>query len=97
MSGVLESGLPARMRLHQSWYRAAILGLDRWGCTPPPTSRPLGSILTEVDAAAGLAFTSSAAEALYIERRTKGWGVDPLRVQAYLGAADISTPARRNT
>lgn len=76
--------MPARIRLHQSWYRSEVLGLLRWGRTPSPIERPLGSILHPEDADAGRAFTCECARMLYLERRSQGWGVDPLRIQAYL-------------
>ena len=79
-----EGRLPARIRLHQSWYRAEVLGLPRWGCTPAPLRRPLGSILHVEDAEAGRSFASESARRLYLRRRGQGWGVDPVRIQGYL-------------
>ena len=51
-----DSKLMARMRFHQSWYRASALGLP-WGVGPMPHStRKLGSMLTVEDGAAGRNF-----------------------------------------
>lgn len=79
-----ESGIRAKVRLHQSWYRAQVLGLPQWGQTPAPSNRPLGSILTIEDGDAGHGFVTTAAERLFHERRRQGWGVDPVRIPRYL-------------
>lgn len=61
-----------------------MLQLERWGATPEPAATPLGSILDPRDAAAGRAFCSEDAAQLFVERRSEGWGLDPLRIQGYL-------------
>jgi hypothetical protein len=61
-----------------------VLGLDRWGTTRPPKARSLGSILAPMDAEQGLAFTSMSSSRLFHCRRKQGWGLDPVRCQAYL-------------
>ena len=51
-----DNHLTARMRFHQSWYRARVLGLP-WGFGPMPHSkRELGSMLIRKDGAAGRNF-----------------------------------------
>ena len=53
-----DNRLAARIRFHQSWYRARVLGLP-WGTGPMPHSkRELGSMLTREDGAAGRNFLS---------------------------------------
>lgn len=79
-----ESGLAQRLRFHQSWYRSEVLGQEEYGSTPPPRSRPLGSILTVEAAGLGMNFTSSTAHELYKSRRAEGWGLDPTRCTRYL-------------
>lgn len=71
-----------RARFHQSWYRAVQLGVPGWGKTP--MGRPLGSILPVAAAAAGRNFTSPEAEAMFVKRRTLGWGVDPIRMTSHM-------------
>lgn len=56
----------------------------RWGCTPQPHLREIGSILTEEAGARRLNFTSDEANALYESRRSIGWGIDPVRCLQYL-------------
>jgi hypothetical protein len=79
-----ESNLARRVRLHQSWYRAAVLRLDRFGSTPGPSGRPMGSVLAPADALAGMNFTSHAAHELFTARRAVGWGLDPKRCTAHM-------------
>lgn len=86
-----EPWLMRRTRFHQSWFRAHVLGLPRWGSTPGANGRPLGSVLHPVDAAAGLNFTSPAARALYETRRLEGWGVDPVRCTSLLTSSQALT------
>lgn len=80
-----------RLRLHQSWYRAEVKGLARWGHTSPPRARELGSILAQPDADAGHNFESEAAREAFRERRTQGWGVEPVRCQAYMTSSQALT------
>ncbi|WP_374113599.1 hypothetical protein [Microbacterium sp. zg.B48] len=53
-----DGPLLRRVRRHQSWYRAEVLGLPRWGTTRGRSPRELGSVLSDEDAAAGLNFRS---------------------------------------
>ncbi|MET7769086.1 hypothetical protein [Nocardia sp. NPDC005366] len=78
-----DGPLLRRLRLHQSWYRAVVLGLPSWGSTNGISARPLGSILCEKDSAAGLNFSSPKALELYRNRHAAGWGIDP-RCSAYM-------------
>ncbi len=71
-----------RARLHQAWFRAAVLRVSQCGTTP--AGRPLGSILPPGAAAEGLNFTSAAARDLFLARRQQGWGVDPVRMTSHL-------------
>ena len=51
-----DSPFTARMRFHQSWYRANVLGVS-WGTGPGPNStRELGSMLTRESGTKGLNF-----------------------------------------
>lgn len=87
-----ESGLAARIRFHQSWYRLNLLGLNHYGRTGPnKKGRPLGSILSPEAATAGLNFSSTEAQLLYEWRRTIGWGVDPVRCTSYLTSSQALT------
>ncbi|MFV8137434.1 PGN_0703 family putative restriction endonuclease [Mycolicibacterium senegalense] len=85
-----DGPLLRRVRLHQSWYRAAVLGLPRWGTTRGRSPRELGSVLSDQDAAAGLNFVSPAAVELYDTRHAAGWGVDP-RCSAYMTSSQALT------
>ena len=71
-----------RLRLHQSWYRAAVLGLDNWGTTARGT--PLGSILDRNAAQAGVNLESEEARLLFRLRAERGWGIDRSRVLAHM-------------
>ncbi|MEU3652846.1 hypothetical protein AB0E67_08325 [Streptomyces sp. NPDC032161] len=87
-----ESGIRARIRFHQSWYRQHILKLPRYGSTEPHSgSRSMGSILHPEDAAAGKNFTTPSAVDLYQARRREGWGVDPIRCTRYLTSSQALT------
>ncbi|MGV7586330.1 PGN_0703 family putative restriction endonuclease [Mycobacterium kansasii] len=85
-----DGPLLRRVRLHQSWYRAAVLGLPRWGTTRGLSPRQLGSVLSDQDAAAGLNFVSPAAAELYDTRHAAGWGIDP-RCSAYMTSSQALT------
>lgn len=85
-----DGPLLRRVRLHQSWYRAAILGLPRWGTTKGHSPRQLGSVLTDQDAAAGLNFGSPAAVDLYNTRHAAGWGIHP-RCSTYMTSSQALT------
>ncbi|QIX26939.1 hypothetical protein ncot_10240 [Nocardioides sp. JQ2195] len=86
-----EPVLARRVRFHQSWYRAAVLGLPSFGVTAGRAPRALGSILTDADAVAGHNFTSEASQRLYQRRRAAGWGVDPVRCTKYLTSSQTLT------
>lgn len=79
-----EPAFARRRRFHQSWYRAAILELPDYGSTEARPPRPCGSILTDNDAKMGNNFTSDAAKTIYLQRRTEGWGLEPIRCTKYL-------------
>jgi hypothetical protein len=77
-----EGAHSRRARFHQSWYRAARLGVKTWGQTP--SGRPIGSILPPTAAEAGLNFVTPAARDLFRARRKQGWGVDPVRMTNHM-------------
>lgn len=85
-----DGPLLRRVRLHQSWYRAEVLRLRRWGETKGRSPRQLGSVLTDADAAAGLNFTSPAAVDLFNARHAAGWGIDP-RCRSYMTSSQALT------
>ncbi|TXI56030.1 MULTISPECIES: PGN_0703 family putative restriction endonuclease [Mycobacteriaceae] len=86
-----DSLLARRVRFHQSWYRAAVLGRTSFGQTAGAAPRPLGSVLADADAQAGLNFTSLAARRLFERRHAEGWGVDPVRCAKYLTSSQALT------
>lgn len=77
-----DSPFARRLRFHQAWFRARVLGIADWGSTP--AGRPVGSILSPESASAHLNFTSTAAFDAYALRRSQGWGVDPTRTLAHM-------------
>ena len=85
-----ERGFPKRMRLHQSWWRSAVLGLSTWGQLPRQ-GRRLGSLLSAADGAAGYNFLAEDARRLYETRRLKGWGVEPDRCTKNLMSSQTLT------
>jgi hypothetical protein len=85
-----DGPLIRRVRLHQSWYRAAVLGLTRWGSTRGRSAKELGSVLTDGAVAAGLNFGSPSAFRLYETRHSEGWGIDP-RCSAYMTSSQAMT------
>lgn len=72
-----------RIRIHQSWYRHAILGLSAYG-TLAGSNQPCGSVLTDSAADRFMNFHSNDAISRYRSRRLQGWGVDPIRCTKYL-------------
>lgn len=86
-----EPWFSRRIRVHQAWYRAAVLGLTAHGTTRPPHERPLGSILAPEDSRRGANFLSTASHQLFDRRRAEGWGVDPVRTLAYLTSSQAMT------
>lgn len=85
-----DGPLLRRVRLHQSWYRATVLGLSRWGTTQGRSPRQIGSVLSNRDAAAGMNFGSPAAHELYRTRHAAGWGIDP-RCTSYMTSSQALT------
>jgi hypothetical protein len=68
-----------RMRWHQSWYRAEVLGLP-CGTGPRRTdTRLLGNMLTEEAGRAGRNFLCASAFARALSRIVEGPGVEPFR------------------
>ncbi len=88
---VSEPWFSRRVRLHQAWYRYAVLGLEGYGTTRPPHERPLGSILPVAASSQGLNLHSAASRTLFDQRRAEGWGIDPVRTQAYLTSSQALT------
>lgn len=88
---VSEPWLGRRLRVHQAWYRAAVLNLPDYGVTRPPHERPLGSILSPAAVAARLNFLSDEAHALFETRHAAGWGIDPVRTRAYMTSSQALT------
>lgn len=86
-----EGPFNRRVRFHQSWYRARRLRLSTYGQTPGPRPKPLGSILSPDDAAAGLNLLDDFTFALYKQRRGEGWGLDPVRCLAYMTSSQAMT------
>lgn len=72
-----------RVRVHQAWYRAEILGIDGYGRLSG-SGNPCGSVLPDEAAERFLNFLGSNAVDRYTERRTMGWGVEPERCTKYL-------------
>lgn len=72
----------ARMRLHQSWYRAAVLGLPHGEGPTRREGRPLGSMLTRDDAARGANFLTAGIFEVARRRMRAGPGVEPFRCLA---------------
>lgn len=72
----------ARMRLHQSWYRAAVLGLEHGEGPNAADGRQLGSMLTREDAARGSNFLDGAIFEVARRRMRAGTGVEPFRCLA---------------
>lgn len=72
-----------RVRVHQAWYRACVLGLSKFG-NLADSGVPCGSVLPDDAARAFLNFHGSTAIYRFLDRRTKGWGVDPVRCTKYL-------------
>lgn len=73
----------ARMRLHQSWYRAAVLGLPHGPGPGPDSPSHFGNFLTVADGATGRNFVDSRAWDAYLARRD-GPNVDTDRAERNL-------------
>lgn len=72
-----------RVRVHQAWYRAEVLGIPTYG-TLAGSGQPCGSVLPDEAAERYLNFVGSDAIDRYLARRREGWGVDPVRCTKYL-------------
>ena len=72
-----------RVRVHQAWYRVCVLGVSSFG-NLAVSGAPCGSVLPDDAAERFLNFHGNAAIYRYLDRRTKGWGVDPIRCTKYL-------------
>jgi hypothetical protein len=79
-----------RVRVHQAWYRANVLGLARFGRLAG-SRRLCGSVLADKDALRNLNFLGAAALESYQARRASGWGVDPVRCTKYLTSSQTLT------
>jgi hypothetical protein len=76
-----DSAFTARMRRHQSWYRAAVLQLPYGTGPTPKEARQLGNMLTVADGARGANFVTPAIAEFAIERTRRGGGaVEPYRL-----------------
>lgn len=78
-----DSRFMRRVRVHQAWYRTAVLGLTSYGVLAA-SGRPCGSVLTDDSARRDMNFIGEEAAVSYKERRKLGWGVDPIRCTSYL-------------
>jgi PD-(D/E)XK nuclease superfamily len=79
-----------RVRVHQAWYRANVLGLARYGSLA--VSKDLcGTVLVDEDAERWLNFVGPSAVTTYAARREVGWGVDPVRCTKYLTSSQTLT------
>ena len=79
-----------RIRVHQAWYRAQILGVDGYGRLAG-SGKLCGSVLPDDAAKRNLNFLGSCAVERYTERRSAGWGVDPERCTKYLTSSQTLT------
>lgn len=86
-----EPRLSRRIRVHQAWYRYVVLEEPEFGTTRPPGSRPLGSILSPKAAATFRNLVGPEAIDAYQQRRSLGWGVDPVRTLGYLTSSQALT------
>lgn len=84
-----ESKFPARVRFHQAWYRASVLGISEFGLLP--SGRALGSVLDPRSAKAGKNFVSKDAFEFLRWRRTQGWGVDERRSMSVMTSSQTLT------
>lgn len=85
-----DSGLLKRIRFHQAWYRAEVLGLLDYG-TIAGSGDFCGSVLSDPDAEAFMNFVSSRSSLEYQGRRLQGWGVDPVRCTKYMTSSQTLT------
>ncbi len=74
-----DTAFVARVRRHQSWWRAERLGVP-WGTGPTPNSdRELGNMLRSSDAGTGANFLTPEIHDLALARIAEGHGVEPFR------------------
>lgn len=74
-----DSAFAARMRFHQSWWRADVLGVP-CGIGPTPSTRSrFGNMLETTAADAGMNFLTPAIAEIARERMQAGGGVEPFR------------------
>lgn len=79
-----------RIRVHQAWYRVCVLGLAEFG-NLAVSGAPCGSVLPDLAAQAFRNFHGANAIYRYLDRRRKGWGVDPVRCTKYLTSSQTLT------
>lgn len=72
-----------RTRVHQAWYRSEVLGITGYGVLAG-SGAPCGSVLPVGAVQRNLNFTDPEALNRYLDRRTRGWGVDPIRCTSYM-------------
>src|SRR5688572_4379946 len=73
-----DATFAARMRLHQSWWRAEVLGVG-YGVGPTARGERLGNYLDDEAAAAGLNFLTPQIFEVVQERIAQGPGVEAYR------------------
>ena len=76
-----DNPFAGRMRLHQSWYRAQVLGVPCGAGPRPNSTRRYGNMLRREDGAKGLNFLTSAIFQIAQRRIAEGKGtVEPFRL-----------------
>lgn len=85
-----DSQFMRRVRIHQAWYRTKVLGVSAYG-TLAVSGQPCASVLPDAAAAQHLNFVGQDAVDRYLERRRRGWGVDPIRCTKYLTSSQTLT------
>jgi hypothetical protein len=85
-----DSGLMRRMRFHQAWYRAEVMGLNEFGRLFG-SDKPCGTVLADRDAQEMKNFVGDEAARHYQSRRARGWGVDPFRCTKYMTSSQTLT------
>lgn len=88
---VTEGMWARRIRLHQAWFRYAVLAIDTFGILPPPSGAPCGSSLPQSHAQRGANFIDAQSFADFIKRRREGWGVEPLRCMTVMTSSQTLT------
>ena len=85
-----DSQFMRRVRVHQAWYRSAVLGFPAYGRLAG-SGDPCGSVLPEHAVRQHQNFVSGQALARYLDRRQRGWGVDPVRCTSYMTSSQALT------